>query len=70
MMKKLQLPLLFLISFALFSCKKCEECYFVEEVNGQRVETPIGEFCDDDIEAKESEVFICSLGTNCFVTCK
>ncbi len=70
-MKKLTLPILAFIFtvFTLSSCKKCKECYFVEEGNGTRTEQALGEFCDDDIETKENEEFICIDGS-CFIECR
>jgi hypothetical protein len=56
-MKKFILIITCTIPFFL-SCKKCKECYLIEESNGTITETPIGEFCGDEIEEKENQELI------------
>lgn len=36
------------------SCNKCKECYLVEEVDGNKSEISIGEYCGDEIDQKET----------------
>ena len=55
--------------FILSSCNKCQECYLVEEIDGNKTEYSIGEFCGDDINSKEAEQLICTQGT-CYYDCK
>jgi len=51
------------------SCKKCKECDCIETVNGNSTETAIGEFCDEEIEEQENELFIHVEGT-AYIECR
>lgn len=62
--------LILLISALTFiSCEKCKECYFIEENNGTTTETPLGEFCGDEIDEQEAREFIPVTGT-AYIECR
>ncbi len=67
-MKPLILLSIFMIFF--YSCNKsCKGCYRIEEVNGSTSEFYQGEFCGDEVKAKEKETPNCAQGT-CYYECK
>ena len=57
------------LTFSIAGCKKCKECYLIEEVNGAKTEFPLGKFCGDKIEDKENEEYTCFIG-NCYNECR
>ena len=65
----LSIIILIVLGLTFIGCKKCKECYFVQGSNGIKNETPLGEFCGDEIENKENEVFTCIDG-GCYNECK
>ena len=40
------------LAITLHSCHKCHECHYEDASNN---EVDLGEFCDDELEAKEKE---------------
>lgn len=59
---KLMLLVLVSSSMLLSSCKKCKECYHIEEDNGNKAETYIGKFCGDEVADQEGKEFIAVSG--------
>ena len=68
-MKNHLLISLIILGFSITGCKKCKECYFIEEVNGVTNEFALGEFCGEEIEEKENEEFTSVSGV-CYNECR
>lgn len=67
--KLLFAAILFLGTF-LGSCSKCESCYLIEEVGGDKIETSVGQICGSDkIKEKESQELNCNTGS-CYYECR
>lgn len=64
----LPITLIFL-GFSAVGCKKCKECYFVEEANGNKTESSLGEFCGDEIDEQENKDFIANSGL-AYIECR
>lgn len=47
-----------LFVYALSACrKKCEECTYIEEVNGEVSEVSLGTYCGDEIKTLEKKEY-------------
>lgn len=65
-MRKLLIVLIFP---ALIACEKCKECYLIEETDGVRTESAIGERCDDEIDRQLNHDLVC-LSDRCYYECR
>jgi uncharacterized lipoprotein YehR (DUF1307 family) len=53
--KAATLVLIATLSISMYSCKKCHECHYEIEVDGEEAKVDIGEFCGKDLKKIEKE---------------